>query len=109
VRNGNSFLSFARLKPGMTLAQAQAEMTNIGSRLAQQYPRDLAGMSATAMSMGEYGTQGVKTTMTALLVAVGFVLLTACVNIANLLLARGAGRKKELALRRALGAGGFRI
>jgi predicted permease len=108
-RSGNSFLSFARLKSGVTLAQAQAEMANIGSRLSQQYPKELAGMSATAMSMSEYGTQGVKTTMTALFAAVGFVLLIACVNIANLLLARGAGRKKELALRRTLGAGGFRI
>jgi putative ABC transport system permease protein len=102
-------LSFARLKPRVTLAQAQAEMANIGSRISQQYPKENAGMGATAMSMSEYGTQGLKTTMTMLLAAVGFVLLIACVNIANLLLARGAGRKKELALRRALGAGGFRI
>jgi len=108
-RDSNSFLSIARLKPGVTLAQAKAEMGNIGTQLSQQYPKELAGMSATVQSMSESQTEGLRTTMIALFAAVGFVLLIACVNIANLLLARGAGRTKELALRRALGADGFRI
>jgi predicted permease len=108
-RGGNSFVSFARLKPGVTVAQARAEMEGIGTRLAQQYPNDDADMSATVIPMSDYGLEGMRRTVWSLLAAVGFVLLIACVNIANLLLARGAARRKEFALRQALGAAGFRI
>jgi predicted permease len=108
-RGGNSFISFARLKPGVTVAQARAEMEGIGTRLSQQYPNDDADMSATVIPMNTFGTENFRSTVLALLAAVGFVLLIACVNIANLLLARGAARQKEFALRRALGAAGARI
>jgi predicted permease len=109
VRGSNSFIAFARLKPGVTVAQARAEMAGLGTGLSQQYPSDDANMSATVVPMSKFGTEGLRTTVVALLAAVGFVLLIACVNIANLLLARGAARQKEFALRQALGAAGSRI
>ena len=109
VRGSNSFIAFARLKPGVTVAQARAEMAGLGTRLSQQYPSDDADMSATVVPMSKFGTEGLRTTVVALLAAVGFVLLIACVNIANLLLARGAARQKEFALGQALGAAGSRI
>src|SRR5580700_2816585 len=109
LRGGNSFVSFARLKPGVTVAQARAEMEGIGTRLSQQYTNDDNDMSATVMPMGTFGLEALRRTVWSLLAAVGFVLLIACVNIANLLLARGAARQKEFALRQALGAAGSRI
>jgi predicted permease len=108
-RGAQSFISFARLKPGVTVAQARAEMEGIGTRLSQQYPADDANMSATVMPMGDFGLESLRRIVWALFGAVAFVLLIACVNIANLLLARGATRQKEFALRQALGAAGFRI
>jgi len=108
-RGGNSFISFARLKPGVTVEQARAEMKGIGTRLSEQYPGDDADMSATVVPMSTFGTEGTRTVVLALFAAVGFVLLIACVNVANLLLARGATRQKEFALRQALGAAGLRI
>jgi putative ABC transport system permease protein len=109
ARDENSFVSFARLKQGVTLAQAQSEMESIAQGLSRQYPNELANMSATAVPMADFDMQGMRSTMITLFAAVGFVLLIACVNVANLLLARGAARQKEFALRRALGAGGYRI
>jgi predicted permease len=109
LRGGNSFISFARLKRGVSVEQARAEMEGIGVRLSQQYPNDDADMGATVVPMSEFGLEGLRRTVWSLLAAVGFVLLIACVNIANLLLARGAARQKEFALRQALGAAGFRI
>jgi putative ABC transport system permease protein len=108
-RDDNSFVSCARLKPGVTLAQARSEMAAIGAGLSRQYPNDLPNMSATVQPMAEADMAEVRTIMLALFAAVGFVLLIACVNVANLLLARGAVRQKEFALRHALGAGGLRI
>ena len=108
-RDNNSFLAIARLKPGVTIAQARSEFAAVATRIAKQYPGDEAGVGGTLDSLGDYGLEGLRRTMLALLTAVGFVLLIACVNVANLMLARGASRQKEFAIRRALGAPGWRI
>jgi putative ABC transport system permease protein len=108
-RQDNSFIAIARLKPGVGLAQAKGGMEAIGSHLQKQYPKDDANMGATVIPLSEFGMEGLRTTMLTLLAAVAFVLLIGCVNVANLLLARGATRRKEFAIRRALGASGSRI
>jgi putative ABC transport system permease protein len=108
-RDDNSFLAIARLKRGVTQAQARSEMEAVGSHLQQQYPKEDANMGATVSLLSDFGMEGLRTTMLTLLAAVAFVLLIACVNVANLLLARGAARQKEFAIRRALGAAGSRI
>ena len=108
-RDENSFIAFARLKAGVTVAQAQAEMEHVASNVRQQYPKEDAGMGALVMPMSDYGIESLRQAMLTLLAAVGFVLLIACVNVANLLLARGAARQKEFAIRRSLGAQGSRI
>lgn len=108
-RSNNSFLSIARLKPGVTIAQARLDVANVAGQLAKQYPVDDAGISGTVDALVEFGLQRVRRTMFTLLAAVGLVLLIACVNVANLMLARGAARQKEIAIRRALGAPGWRI
>ncbi len=108
-RQDNSFIAIARLKSDVSEAQARTEMQAIGNRIQKQFPKDDANMGATVMPLSEFGTKGLRTTMLTLLAAVAFVLLIGCVNVANLLLARGAARQKEFAIRRALGAAGFRI
>jgi putative ABC transport system permease protein len=108
-RDENSFVSIARMKPGVTLAQARADMETIAGGLAKQYPNLDLNMTASVQPMADTDMKGIRTTMVTLFSAVGFVLLIACVNVANLLLARGAVRQKEFALRRAMGAAGFRI
>jgi len=108
-RGDNSFILIARLKPGVSVAQARAEMEAVAGSVQRQYPKENANMGATVQPLADFGMEGLRTTMLALLAAVAFVLLIACVNVANLLLARGAVRQKEFAIRRALGAGGFRI
>jgi predicted permease len=108
-RGSNSFVAIGRLRPGVTLEQANAEMNTIGQRLAKQYPHDDLNMSAMVMPFTEFGMSDLKSSLWALLAAVGFVLLIACVNVANLLLARGVGRQREFAIRCALGATSRRI
>ncbi len=103
-RGSHSFLSLARLKPNVTIEQARARMNTIGLALAQEYPKDNAGKSATVDAIVGYGTEEQRTILLTLLAVAGFVLLIACVNVANLLMARGAMRQRELAIRSALGA-----
>jgi putative ABC transport system permease protein len=108
-RDWNSFVVLGRLKPAVTIAQARTEMNAIANRLAHEYPAEDLGMGARVVPLNEFGREDLRTALLALLVAVGFVLLIACVNVANLMLARGAARQKELAIRSALGARRVRI
>ena len=108
-RDSHSFRVIARLKPGVTLAEAKAEMDTIGRRLSAQYPKQNSKMTATAITLGYRGEKGRWQLLGTLLGAVGFVLLIGCVNVANLTLARNALRERELAIRRTLGAGRSRI
>jgi putative ABC transport system permease protein len=108
-RGNNSFISIARLKPGVSVAQAADELDSIATGIGRQYPKDDADMGGNVLPMGDFGMKDIRSTMLTLLAAVAFVLLIGCVNVANLLLARGASRQKEFAIRRALGAAGWRI
>jgi predicted permease len=111
-RNNRPFHILARLKPGVPVASARAEVQNIAMRLEKAYPDDDRGLSATAVPIREarYGVQTLFARIAPVLLGAGVViLLIVCANLANLLLARATSREKELAVRLAMGAGRLRL
>ena len=108
-RQNHTYGIVARLKPGVTVAQARSEMTVIAKRLELAYPATNTGWSINLFPMAEMFTGRIRPVLLILMGAVGLLLLIACANLANLLLARAAAREKEIVIRGALGAGRGRI
>ena len=109
TRNDHGLTAIARLKDGVSLEQAQSEMNNIAARIEEQNPVTNEGLGVSVMSLHQNLSGDYREALLILLGVVGCVLLVACVNVANLMLARGTARQKEFALRSALGASRWRI
>ncbi len=108
-RGGRSLRIFARLRDGVPLQQAQADIDVICRRLAQQYPATNTDMTAQVIPLQEKVVANIRPTLLVLLGTVGFVLLIACSNVANLMLVRANAKKKETAVRLALGSSRWRV
>ena len=109
-RSSRSLMAFGRMKPGVDLAQARAELSSIAAVLAKEYPGTSDGWSATAAPLAdEFIPDDVRLVLLTMMGAVTIVLLIACANVANLMLARASGRQREFCLRAALGAGRARL
>jgi putative ABC transport system permease protein len=108
-----SYETIARLRPGVSLEQADAELKTIAERLALEYPQYRQGWTIKLITLRQFliGDLDGRTrkALYALIAAVGFLLLICCANVANLLLAHGVAREREIAIRQALGAGGWRL
>jgi putative ABC transport system permease protein len=107
--NHSNLYAVARLRPGVAHEQAQAELTRIAADLAREYPNTNSGNGAELQMLRDRFVERVGPTLVVLMGAVGFLLLLACANVANLLVARGAARQHELAIRTALGSSRWRL